>query len=236
MQLAREIQSTFLPDQIPSILGWDLDIHWSPARQVGGDFYDLINMGEGRIGLIIADVADKGMPAALYMILARTLIRAAARDNKSPSDILMQVNDLLVPDSKHGMFITVLIVVFSPNAGLITFANAGHNPPIIHRVNNTLQELAPTGMALGIFENTPIGEHTISIEPGEKLIFYTDGITEAFTDEDEMFGIERLRKAVLSAQNCDANSVLVLIEDKLNEFLDGAAQSDDLTVAALVRK
>jgi len=235
MQLAREIQTTFLPEHIPSIPGWELDIHWSPARQVGGDFYDLINMGDGRIGLVIADVADKGMPAALFMILARTLVRAAARDNKSPSEILMQVNDLLVPDSKHGMFITVLIAVFSPNEGIITFANAGHNPPIIHRTNNILQELPPTGMALGILENIPIGQQTITIDPGEKLIFYTDGITEAFSDEDEMFGVDRLREAITSCHEFNASLTLALIEQKLSEFLEGASQSDDITIAALVR-
>ena len=132
MQLAREIQTTFLPEIIPDIPGWDLDIHWRPARQVGGDFYDLINFEDGRIGLVMADVADKGMPAALFMTLVRTLIRAAAKDDQSPANILMQANNLLVPDAKQGMFVTVLIAVFTPDDGTLIYANAGHNPGIIH--------------------------------------------------------------------------------------------------------
>jgi sigma-B regulation protein RsbU (phosphoserine phosphatase) len=236
MQLAREIQTTFLPEDIPPIPGWDLDIRWRPARQVGGDFYDLIHFDDGRIGLIMADVADKGMPAALFMILVRTLIRSAAKDKQSPAEILMQVNDLLVPDSKHGMFVTVLIVVFSPKDGTITFANAGHNPPIVHRTNNALQEMLPTGMALGILENITIGEQSITITPGEKIIIYTDGVTEAFSAEDEMFGVERLRTTILAGNDQSASALLDTIELALGRFLGAAPQSDDLTLAALIRK
>jgi serine phosphatase RsbU (regulator of sigma subunit) len=235
MQLAREIQTTFLPDIIPSILGWDLDIHWRPARQVGGDFYDLFKFPDGKIGLIMADVADKGMPAALFMVLTRTLIRAAAKDNQSPAEILRQVNDLLVPDSKHGMFVTVLIAVLSPADGNITYANAGHNPPIIHRKDNTQQEMMPTGMALGILDQIAIKENTITINPGDKIIFYTDGITEAFSMQEEMFGVERLRSTIMSSQDHTANNLLGTIEDALGKFLGDAPQSDDLTIAALLR-
>ncbi len=236
MQLAREIQTTFLPENILPIPGWDLDIRWRPARQVGGDFYDLIHFDDGRIGLIMADVADKGMPAALFMILVRTLIRAAAKDKQSPAEILMQVNDLLVPDSKHGMFVTVLIVVFSPKDGTITFANAGHNPPIVHRTNNTLQEMLPTGMALGILENIIIGEQSITIMPDEKILIYTDGVTEAFSAEDEMFGVERLRTTILTSNDQSASALLDTIEHALGRFLGAAPKSDDLTLAALIRK
>ena len=237
MQLAREIQTTFLPDIIPDIPGWDLDVHWRPARQVGGDFYDLINFGDGRIGFIIADVADKGMPAALFMTLVRTLIRAAAKDDQSPANILMQVNNLLVPDAKQGMFVTVLIAVFAPDDGTLIYANAGHNPGIIHRTQNgSFQDLPPTGMALGVVEETIISERCVSINPGDQVIFYTDGITEAFSITDEMFGIDRLKATILTCSEIPANELLRNIEYALSSFINGAPQSDDITVAALIKK
>ena len=237
MQLAREIQTTFLPDIIPDIPGWDLDIHWRPARQVGGDFYDLISFGDGRIGLIMADVADKGMPAALFMTLVRTLIRAAAKDDQSPANILMQANNLLVPDAKQGMFVTVLIAVFTPDDGTLIYANAGHNPGIIHHTQNgSFQDLPPTGMALGVIEGTIISEQCVSINPGDQVIFYTDGITEAFSITDEMFGIDRLKATILTCNQMPANELLRNIEYALSSFINGAPQSDDITVAALIRR
>lgn len=236
MQLAREIQINFLPEQVPDIPGWDLDITWKPARQVGGDFYDLIPLPDGRMCLIMADVADKGMPAALYMILVRTLIRAAIKDCQSPAEILMQVNNLLVPDSKHGMFVTVVVIMFSPNGGKITFANAGHNPPIIHRVDNSIQELRPTGMALGIQENTAIGEISTMIMPGERILVYTDGVTESFSVDDEMFGVDRLQATISASHAQAAGALLQDIEQALENFLGTEQPSDDLTIAVLIRK
>ena len=239
MQLAREIQINFLPEQVPDIPGWDLDITWKPARQVGGDFYDLIPLPDGRMCLIMADVADKGMPAALYMILVRTLIRAAIKDCQSPAEILMQVNNLLVPDSKHGMFVTVVVIMFSPNGGKITFANAGHNPPLLvrtDRVHNSIQELRPTGMALGIQENTAIGEISTMIMPGERILVYTDGVTESFSVDDEMFGVDRLQATISASHAQAAGALLQDIEQALENFLGTEQPSDDLTIAVLIRK
>jgi sigma-B regulation protein RsbU (phosphoserine phosphatase) len=236
MQLAREIQTAFLPETIPTFPGWDLDVRWQPARQVGGDFYDLINFEDGRVGFVLADVADKGMPAALFMTLVRTLIRAAAKDHPSPATILMQANDLLIPDAKQGMFVTVFVVIFSPNDGDIIYANAGHNPPIIHRAtDNSIHELYPTGMALGVVDGIIINERTLSIMPGDRIILYTDGVTEAFSATEEMFGVERLLNVILASSDQSARGLLSHIQTTLGDFSAGAAQSDDLTLAALIR-
>ena len=151
LQLAREIQTTFLPDKLPELPGWDIGVRWQPARQVGGDFYDILMLDEDQIGFVIADVADKGMPAALFMTLIRTLIRAAAKEKTSPAAVLKQVNELLIPDSKHGMFVTVFYGVFSLNSGKLVYANAGHNPPMVKQVNQDgIIELTRTSIALGI--------------------------------------------------------------------------------------
>ena len=148
----------------------------------------------------------------------------------------MQVNNLLVPDSKHGMFVTVVVIMFSPNGGKITFANAGHNPPIIHRVDNSIQELRPTGMALGIQENTAIGEISTIIMPGERILVYTDGVTESFSADDEMFGVDRLQATISASHAQAAGALLQDIEQALENFLGTEQPSDDLTIAVLIRK
>jgi sigma-B regulation protein RsbU (phosphoserine phosphatase) len=148
----------------------------------------------------------------------------------------MQVNNLLVPDSKHGMFVTVIVIMFSPNDGIITYSNEGHNPPIIHRVDNTIQELRPTGMALGILEDITIGENTYIIHLGERLLAYTDGVTEAFSTDDEMFGVDRLQATIVNSHAQTASTLLLDVEHSLAAFLGSAQQSDDLTIAALIRK
>jgi serine phosphatase RsbU (regulator of sigma subunit)/putative methionine-R-sulfoxide reductase with GAF domain len=237
LQLAREIQTTFLPDKLPDLPGWDIGVRWQPARQVGGDFYDILSLDNDRIGFVIADVADKGMPAALFMTLIRTLIRAAAKEKLSPAAVLKQVNELLVPDSKHGMFVTVFYGVFSLNSGKIVYANAGHNPPIVKRLNRgELIELTRTTMALGIFDDIDVNERELSLNPGDWMFLYTDGITEAFSANEEMFGTERLFKLLLDYQFISSNGLLDTVEGAVEEFIRGTDLSDDLTLAAISRK
>lgn len=242
MQLAREIQQTFLPDQLPKLPGWDLSIRWRPARQVGGDFYDILELPDGRIGIVIADVADKGMPAALFMTLIRTLIRAAVLTENSPSGILKQVNRLLVPDAKHGMFVTVVYAVLHPDTGRLTYCNAGHNPPIKFQPGSgCISELKNTGMALGVLDNIDLDERSIEIALNECIIFYTDGVTEAYqqslesTNEDTFFGYERLQHTILSSTPLTADELADEIVKSVDKFIEGTPISDDLTVAILYR-
>ena len=237
LQLAREIQTTFLPDRLPELLGWDISVKWQPARQVGGDFYDFLMLDGEQIGFVIADVADKGMPAALFMTLIRTLIRAAAKEKTSPAAVLRQVNELLVPDSKHGMFVTVFYAVFSLNSGIMVYANAGHNPPIIKQVEREeLIELTRTSMALGIFSDILVEEREILLHPGDWMLLYTDGVTEAFSAKEEMFGTDRLFKLLSDYQFKSSNELIERIEDTILDFIRGTDLSDDLTVAAISRK
>lgn len=237
LQLAREIQTTFLPDKLPDLPGWDLGVRWQPARQVGGDFYDVLILDDDQIGFVIADVADKGMPAALFMTLVRTLIRASAKEKTSPSAVLKQVNELMIPDSKHGMFVTVFYAVFSVNSGKLVYANAGHNPPLIKRVNEKgMIELTRTSMALGIFDKIEVDERELVLNPGDWMLLYTDGVTEAFSAKEEMYGKQRLFDLLEANRFISSDKLLERIVGSVNEFIQGVDLSDDVTLAAIYRK
>src|SRR4030042_1108090 len=208
-----------------------MDIRWQPARQVGGDFYDVLLLDENRMGFVIADVADKGMPAALYMTLIRTLIRAAAKDNFSPAAVFRQVNELLIPDSKHGMFVTVFYAVFDLKSGKVVYANAGHNPPIIKYLHSgKLIELTRTTIALGIFNDIEIDEHEVTMDIGDWMLLYTDGVTEAFSANEEMYGTKRLFQILLKEQFTSPKELVETIEGSVHDFIDGLELSDDLTL------
>jgi serine phosphatase RsbU (regulator of sigma subunit) len=236
IELARQIQKTFLPEHLPKIHGWDLAATWLTARQVGGDFYDVIELPGGRLGLLIADVSDKGMPAALFMALTRTLIRAVVYDTPSPAETLQRVNALIIPDNRQSMFVTAVYGVLSLESGEFTYANAGHNPPLwISKAGMTLESLHPTGAALGIIEELSICERTISLGPDDLLLLYTDGLTEAFSPQDEIYGEERLREVLKNIESSTAHAVLSALEASVNEFMGALPAADDLTMLALKR-
>jgi serine phosphatase RsbU (regulator of sigma subunit) len=234
VQLARQIQMTFMPDKLPERPHWDLAARWRTARQVGGDFYDVFELPNGRIGLFIADVADKGVPAALFMALTRTLIRAAVLQTDSPAEALKHVNELLYPDCQQGMFVTAVYAVLDSITGQYTYANAGHNPPLfIHK--NGLEKLTRTGMALGVAENIEMEDRSFKISAGTGILFYTDGVTEAFAPDGDMFGDERLFKLLNSRRWKSAHAVLDALDAELTEFLSTAPPSDDITLISVWR-
>lgn len=236
LQLAREIQSAFLPEKLPQLPGWGIDARWQPARQVAGDFYDVLMLDPNRVGIVIADVADKGMPAALFMTLIRTLLRAAAREELSPAVVLKQVNNLLVPDSKNSMFVTVFYGVLSLDTGKFNYANAGHNPPVIKRKNmDALIELTTTSMALGIFDDIDVGEKEVYLYPGDWILLYTDGVTEAFSPNEELFGTSRLYELIQSISFSSTKEILDRIENTVYEFISGNDIADDMTLAVIHR-
>jgi GAF domain-containing protein len=236
IQLARQIQQTFLPSHLPNLPHWELDVRWETARQVGGDFYDIFKLGKGRLGLVIADVSDKGLPAALYMTVTRTLIRAYMHGTESPARVLERVNALLLSESQNGMFVTAVYAILSLETGQLLYANAGHNRPLIlHSETGQVEALPKGGIALGVMDNVHYQDHSLAIAPCDTLLFYTDGLTEAFSINGEIFGEERIL-ATLAAASC--SSVKELLEDTdraISEFRQGAAPSDDLTLLALRR-
>jgi sigma-B regulation protein RsbU (phosphoserine phosphatase) len=236
LQLAHEIQQTFMPGRLPELPGWELAVMWRAARQVAGDFYDFFELPGGRLGLVIADVADKGMPAALFMTLTRTLVRAAALEEESPAAALARVNDLLVPDAEQGMFVTGVYAVLSLETGQLIYANAGHPPPLLLRSRTwKLERLGTGGMALGVLQGISLEERVVSMEPGVTLVFYTDGVTEAFSPEDDMYGAGRLRAAIRAADGNSAQAVLDAVSDSVTAFVGDNPPSDDITLMVLRR-
>jgi len=262
LRMAREIQVSFLPERCPSLPGWEICADWRAAREVGGDFYDFIPLGGEHLGLVIADVSDKGMPAALFMSLSRMLVRVSATEIRSPAGALQRVNELLMSESRTDMFVTVFYGVLNWRTGQLTYANAGHNPPILwhgpaigeaghgpaiggaghgpargeagQTAQPELTLLAAKGIILGVLDDIGLQECEVTIEPADILILYTDGVTEAINAQEEEFGEQRLIEAI--ADNHD-NSCAQLVQGIYAAVSDfGRAQFDDYTLVALKRK
>jgi serine phosphatase RsbU (regulator of sigma subunit) len=236
VHLARQIQKTFIPHTLPGREGWEIAARWETARQVGGDFYDVVELPSGRLGMFIADVADKGMPAALFMALTRTLFRAAISESDEPSEVLRRMNDLLVPDTGQGMFVTAVYAVLDPQNGQLTYGNAGHNPPIWIRNDGSLEKLTRTTLALGVLEAAAVTQRTIELQHGESVLMYTDGLTEAITPGGEFFGEGHLLEILGGAARSGASGLIETIDASLEAFVGEEGLSDDLTMVALHRQ
>ena len=235
VQLARQIQQTFIPESLPQYPNWELDARWKTARQVGGDFYDVFELPDKKLGLIIADVADKGIPAALFMALTRTLVRAAVIESDTPADAMRRVNDLLIPDTRQGMFVTAVYVLLDMEANELTYVNAGHNPPLWVKANGEIQRLTRTAIALGVVTGEPVEQRTIQFEASDNLLLYTDGLTESFNTEGVFFGEERLIDAIKSCDCGSAHDLLDVVESALLNFAQDMPPADDLTMLVLRR-
>jgi serine phosphatase RsbU (regulator of sigma subunit)/putative methionine-R-sulfoxide reductase with GAF domain len=233
VQLARQIQQTFLPESLPEIAGWEFSARWKPARQVGGDFYDVFSLPDNKLGLFIADVSDKGVPAALFMALTRTLIHAAVIETISPAEALKRVNALLFPDTRQGMFVTAVYAVLDMSSNELTYVNAGHNPPLLVRSNGSLEYLTRTGVALGAAENMKYEQRTIKLEKDDSLLFYTDGLTESYNIDGDFYGEERLEVALKENHCSSAHDLMDVVEKSLLEFVKDMPPADDLTMLVL---
>jgi serine phosphatase RsbU (regulator of sigma subunit) len=244
LALAWQIQAGFLPDCLPDIPGWQLAATLRPSRETSGDFYDLISLPGGRLGILVADVADKGMGAALFMVLSRTLIRTyAVQHHTQPELVLGATNQRILMDVDTGQFVTVFYGILDPTAGTFTYANAGHNPPYVLRRDKSsgvqdgdaVQELRRTGIPVGISQDADWEQKTAQLAPGDVLILYTDGITEAQNPQGEFFGEARLLQAAQANLELPAQDIQSALMAQVHEFTVDAHQSDDITLAVLVR-
>ena len=195
LRVAQIIQQNFLPKETPDLPGWQVAAYYQPAREVGGDFYDFIALDDGRLGLVIGDVTDKGVPAALVMASTRSVIRAAAQRLSSPGQVLQRVNDLVCPDIPPNMFATCFYCILDSATGRLTYANAGHNLPYLHTPSG-VDELHATGMPLGLLPGMRYEKGEVTIRPGVSLLFHSDGLVEAHNSDREMFGFPRLMEMV----------------------------------------
>lgn len=233
LRVARVIQETLLPKQVPNIPGWQLDAFWRPAREVSGDFYDFIDLPDGRIGILVADVTDKGVPAAMVMATSRSILRAASERIVEPGDVLARANDLLHPDIPAKMFVTCLYIVMDAANGRLTFANAGHNLPYL-RSREGVSELRATGMPLGLMPGMFYEQKEVVLNEGESLLLSSDGIVEAHNTKREMFGFPRLQ--ALIGEHSGELGLIGFLMDDFNRFVgSGYEQEDDITLVMIRR-
>lgn len=236
LQLARQIQKTFLPENLPNLPGYDLAAEWQTARQVGGDFYDVFELSPGKVGLIIADVSDKGLPASLYMTVSRTLIRARALEMESPARTLEKVNHILQLDSSDGFFVTVCYAILELESGKVTYCVAGHNPPYwLRPEKDALQPLNRGGIALGLMDPINLEDRELVLAPGDGLVFYTDGVTETFSPEGQPFGDGRLKARLQSLLGETARGIIDGVGFTLDSFRADGVLDDDYTLLVIRR-
>lgn len=237
LSLARRIQKTFLPETLPQIPGYELAVEWETARQVGGDFYDVIELKDGKVGMLIADVSDKGLPASLYMTVARTLFRAVAHDFTSPAEVLKRVNQLLQLDSTQSFFVTLFYMILEPKSGQLTYSIAGHTPPIVIRPElKEVTRLRRGGIALGILEPIVIRDEYLELASGDSIFLYTDGVSETRDSKDTEYGSEHLLEILRSARNESARELIDLVLKDLEKFRAQESFEDDCTILVLKRK
>jgi len=234
LEIAHGIQQSFLPLSAPVIDGFDIAAMTLPAREVGGDFYDFIPMSGGAWGLVVADVSGKGIPAALFMALSRTLIRASASGQTSADDSLKKANKMICQDSHSHMFVTIFYAILRGSDKTFEYANAGHNPPMmLSETGNSFTLLKAQGTPLGMLDTLDINMTKIGLKSGDLIVLYTDGVTEAANAAKERFELDRLSKAVFESQALPAKDIIAAIEKRLEEFVGGEPQFDDMTIMVL---
>jgi sigma-B regulation protein RsbU (phosphoserine phosphatase) len=237
--MARNIQQSFLPKYVPIYPGWEIGVAWQTARDVGGDFYDFIPLPAGpegpRLGIVIADVAGKGVPAALFMAMCRTLLRSVAISRIDPGRTLERLNAILHTDTETDLFISLFYALWEPAAGKLSFANAGHNPPLLFTPEQPARIVGEHGMVLNVEQDAVYETHQLDCSADQMLLLYTDGVTEATNSDGELFDVHRLEHLVLGMDQWKAQQVVDRIAERVRLFTSEPELSDDLTAIAIKR-
>jgi sigma-B regulation protein RsbU (phosphoserine phosphatase) len=238
LELAGEVQAGFLPSKLPDIPGWQLAVMLRSARETSGDFFDVNLMPDGKLGLLIADVVDKGVGAALYMALSWSLIRTyAAEYPNQPERVLGAANQRILTDTSTEQFVSVFYGILDPGTGRLTYCNAGHLPPYLLAAENgrQAQPLSPTGMVLGVEKGESWGQASVELRPGDVLVLYTDGITDALDERGAFFDEHRLLDVVRANRGRSAQEIKAAVLEAVRQFTDDAPQLDDIALMVLVR-
>jgi sigma-B regulation protein RsbU (phosphoserine phosphatase) len=237
LNVAREIQQGILPKTFPPFPGrtdFEIFANMVAAKEVGGDFYDFFMIDNNRLGFVIGDVSGKGIPAAIFMAVSRTLIRATGLKGMPAGECLQYANNLLCNESVSCMFVTVFYGIMNMQTGEMEYANAGHNPPYVLKKDGTIEMVPSTGdIILGCFDDQPFKSAKIQLSPGDGILLFTDGVTEAFNKADEVYGEERLESLLQTMKDFTANKIVTVIADDVSEYAMGVAQSDDITLLSL---
>jgi serine phosphatase RsbU (regulator of sigma subunit)/predicted ester cyclase len=234
LSVARSIQQASLPKEVPTLEGWQISPYYQPAREVGGDFYDFHLLPEGRLGLVVGDATGKGVPAALVMSTTCGMLRLAAQSHTSPAEMLQGVNEVLFPNIPTNMFVTCFYAILEPNSGRLSYANAGHDLPYLHR-NGEAEELRARGMPLGLMPGMRYDEKETIVHSGQAALLYSDGLVEAHDPEGDMFGFPRLRTLIAERAEEERPLGEVLLEELYSFVGEGWEQEDDITLLTLRR-
>jgi serine phosphatase RsbU (regulator of sigma subunit) len=237
LRVARSIQQAFLPEEVPQLEGWQITPYYQPAREVGGDFYDFHPLSGGRLGLVVGDATGKGVPAALVMSTTCGMLQAVSEasdsSSSSPGEVLKRVNEALTVRIPPNMFVTCFYAILDPESASLSYANAGHDLPYLHR-NGEAEELRARGMPLGLMPGMGYEEEETILEAGESALFYSDGLVEAHDPKGEMFGFPRLR--ALITEHTEERSLGEFLMEELYSFVgEGWEQEDDITLLTLER-
>ena len=236
LDVASKMQQSILPTAFPQSDTYETFGTMVPALDVGGDFFDVVRLQDGWIGLAIADVSGKGVPAALFMMSSRTLLKGTAISYNDPGTVLSEVNGLLQEDETDGMFVTMLYAVYNPETGAFTYASGGHDAPLLVRADGSSELLSLTGgIALGVLPGFEYQQTTYQLEPGDTIVLYTDGVTEAMNHDSQLFGLAGLKQYFSSAPPSDAESTGMQVMEAVASFAGDAPQSDDITCLTLRR-
>jgi serine phosphatase RsbU (regulator of sigma subunit) len=235
LKVARSIQQAALPKEVPTLEGWQIDPFYQPAREVGGDFYEIFELDDGRVGFAVGDATGKGVPAAFVMSATCALLGGVATGSgSSPGEVLSRVNEAVLTRIPPNMFVTCYYAILDPESGRLTYANAGHDLPYLHRRNGEAEELRARGMPLGLMPGMGYEVKETILEAGEAALFYSDGLVEAHNPEGEMFGFPRLRELV--AEHGEEGSLGEFLMEELYSFVEkGWDQEDDITLLTLRR-
>jgi len=237
LKVAADIQLSILPDVLPAPPRFDFGARIEPARQVGGDFYDVFRVGENKVAVLIGDVADKGVPSAIFMARAHALIAAEADTIEDPSGVLRKVNAHITHLEKSTQFVTVLYGILNVDNGEFLYARAGHEPPLMLSPAGSVERLShKTGMAIGLWEDITLDEQTITLPPGSTLVLYTDGMTDCRDPNGEPFGLERIQLTLNRCPGSSAQEVCDHLLKTLKDYQQGSPQDDDVTLVAIHAK
>ncbi len=241
LQVARQVQASLLPNETPAVPGWQLAAQWIPAREVAGDYYDFIRLEGSQAlqgwGLTVADVADKGMPSALMMVNTRAILRASIFSSPDLAHAVERTNTLSASDSDNSMFVTMFTALIQSESGLVTYVNAGHNPPLLLRKGSKKpEELTRTGMALAIMPDMPYEQRNVELKSGDVLLLFTDGVPDALDAAGQEFGMERLTSLLVKHAGLSATGLMEKLEAALTEFVGQAAPFDDITLMVLKKE
>jgi len=234
LQVAADIQLSILPDELPVLDEFSFGARILPARQVGGDLYDVFLLKDGQVGVLIGDVADKGVPSAIFMARAHALIMAEADIGMTAGEVLQVVNRHITRLQKSTQFVTVLYGILDLKTRVFSYARAGHEPPLLLQPDGTVERIPHSpGMALGLWDTVTLDERTITLPPGSTLLLYTDGMTDCRDTSGEAFGLERIKITLSGLSNINAQQVCDYLLETLVKYQDGSKQDDDVTLVAI---